>query len=121
MATEAKKVRIPLLVDELTETERMNLTGMTQHPGFPALLKLFSAACERANKEVIALDQTEEGFERKFKPLQQRARDWNEFSKLILDSIDWHEMAHNYLQQERNQQQAAPENPILGKGLKNNV
>lgn len=118
MADNQQKKRIPLLFDELSEVERMNLTSMTQHPGYPVLEKLFMALCQRANAEVIALDQTEEGFERKFRPLQQRSRDFNEASVTILNSVEWHKQLLENTEAERSEVQK-PENPILGKGLKN--
>lgn len=80
---------IPLLANELTETQRVSLAALKQHPGFSVLENLFISACKRATEEVIKLDPTEEGYERKLKALQSRARERNEFSSLILRSIDW--------------------------------
>lgn len=119
MAATEKPRKQPLLSDGLTETERLNLISLTQHPGFPVLEKMHMTACTNANEAVIALDQTEEGFERKFKPLQQRARDFSEFSILILGSISWHEEYQEHLDAEAKQQVEPPaQNPILSKGIK---
>lgn len=81
--------KTPLLLDTLTETERLNLAALKHHPGFPVLEKMLMEACKRATEEVIKLDPTEEGYERKLKALQSKARDRNEFSLLVLQSIDW--------------------------------
>jgi hypothetical protein len=79
----------PLLMGELTETERISLAALKQHPGYAVLEKIFMAACRRATEDMIKLDPAEEGYERKLKALQSRARERNEFSLLILRSIDW--------------------------------
>lgn len=80
---------VPLLANELTEAQRVSLAALRQHPGFPVLESLLMAACRRATEEVIKLDPVEEGYERKLKALQSRARERNEFSSLLLKSIDW--------------------------------
>lgn len=79
----------PLLSDSLSETQRLNLSALKQHPGFAVLELMFMEACKRATEEVIKLDPTEEGYERKLKALQSKARDRSEFSLLVLASIDW--------------------------------
>ena len=81
----------PLLMEaeDLTPVERVNLSLLRTHPGYPVLEKLHMAACKRATEDVVKLDPTEEGFERKLKALQQKARERNEFSMLILSSIEW--------------------------------
>ena len=59
--------RIPLLSDELTDSQKLNLANMKQHPGFPVLEKMFMDACKRATEKVIQLDPAEEGYERKLR------------------------------------------------------
>jgi hypothetical protein len=81
--------KTPLLSDTLTETQRLNLTGLRHHPGFSVLELMFMEACKRATEDVIKLDPIEEGYERKLKALQSKARDRSEFSLLVLQSIDW--------------------------------
>ncbi|SRR6266550_2998904 len=83
----------PLLANELTDTQRVSLASLRQHPGFSVLEELLMAACRRATEEVIKLDPVEEGYERKLKALQSRARERNEFSSLVLKSIDWQAQA----------------------------
>jgi hypothetical protein len=80
----------PLLMDELTPIEAVNLSGLKQHPGYPVLEKLHMAACKRASDDAIRLDPAEDGHVRKLVALQGRARERSEFSLLILQSIDWH-------------------------------
>ena len=98
---------IPLLEDVLQMNEKVTLASLKQHPGYSVLVKLLTAACERAVADAIKLDPTEEAYERKLKYLHSRARDFNEFSKLILQSMDWHIQSGD---SERVEKQAA-ENP----------
>lgn len=79
----------PLLSNDLTEAQRFALLGLKQHPGFAVLELMHMAACKRANDAVIKLDPEEEAYERKLKARQAKARERNEFSLLILKSIDW--------------------------------
>ena len=99
----------------LTEAEQMALVSMTTHPGFPVLEKLFMAACKLANDAVVQLDPADEAYDRLVKPLQQKARERNDFSLLILKSIAWHE---GVLQEKAESQkpQEASQNIILAKG-----
>lgn len=83
----------PLLANELTDTQKVSLAALKQHPGFSVLEELLLSACKRATEEVIKLDPIEEGYERKLKALQSRARERNEFSLLLLRSIDWQAQA----------------------------
>ncbi len=80
------------------------------------LEKLFMEACKRANDAVIALDPTEEGFERKFKPLQAKARERNEFSLLVLNSIQWHQKVVEDTLESQKKKDEVLQNPILKKG-----
>jgi hypothetical protein len=79
----------PLLANELTPTEQVSLAALKQYPGFSVLEKLLMEACKRATEDVIKLDPVEEGYERKLKALQSRARERNEFSLLVLGSVEW--------------------------------
>lgn len=106
---------IPLLAGELTPTERISLAGLKQHPGFSVLEKLFMSACNRATQEVIKLNPTDEGYERKLKALQQKARERSEFSLLILQSIGWQSQAETIQSEEKNEK---PELNRIVKGLK---
>jgi len=92
----------PLLASELTLTERVSLASLRQHPGFSVLEKLLMSACKRATEAVIKLDPTEEGYERKLKALQSQARERNEFSLLLLRSIDWQAEAVAAQEEEKN-------------------
>jgi hypothetical protein len=102
---------VPLLANELTETQRVSLAALKQHPGFSVLESLLMAACRRATEEVIKLDPIEEGYERKLKALQSRARERNEFSSLILRSIEWQTQA--VAPQEEDKKDNSEENRIL--------
>lgn len=109
----------PLLTEGMTEAKRVALASLKQHPGFSVLEELHMSACDRANRDVIKLDPTEEGYERKLKALQQRARERNEFSLLILRSIEYHTMV---LASEKLEDTKPEENPIFRapKALKDN-
>lgn len=103
----------PLLANELTDTQKVSLAALKQHPGYPVLELLHMAACKRATEEVIKLDPEEEGYERKLKARQQKARERSEFSLLILRSIDWQTQAVT-VQQEA---ESKPELNRIVKGL----
>jgi len=107
----------PLLMEaeELTPIERVNLTHMRTHPGFAVLEKLFMAACKNASEAVVKLDPIEEGYERKLKALQQKARERSEFSMLILSTIEWQDQYIRSIEAvtgEKINQESIP-NPIL--------
>jgi hypothetical protein len=99
----------------LTEAEQMALTSMTTHPGFPVLEKMFMAACKITNDAVIQLDPSDEAYDRLVKPLQQKARERNEFSLMILRSIAWHEAVLKDTIESKKPQEAS-QNIILTKG-----
>lgn len=101
----------PLLSDELNDAQRASLLGLKQHPGFSVLEAMFMAACKQATEEVIKLDPTEEGYERKLKALQSVARERNQFCLLVLRSIDWQVQALQAKAEEQDNQ--LQENPIL--------
>lgn len=77
----------------LAPAKQVALAGLKQHAGYAVLEELFMAACNKANKDVIGLDPAEEGYDQKVKAFQARARERNEFSLLILKSVEWHSMA----------------------------
>lgn len=106
----------PLLMTELTDVERVSLMSLAQQPGYAVLEKMHMAACKRATDAVIQLDPTEEGYERKLKALQSKARERNEFSLLILGSVSY----HMQVEEVRNKElEAKPQaNPILKGQLK---
>lgn len=104
--------KIPLLSDELNDAQRVSLLNLKQHPGFQVLEQMFMAACKRATEEVIKLDPTEEGYERKLKALQSVARERNQFCLLVLQSIDW-QLQALAVHKEEEQAIESKENPIL--------
>jgi len=80
----------PLLCDDLQLVEKVTLSSLVQQPGYSVLTKIMEAACSRATEDVIKLDPTEKGYTQKLIALQSRARHINEFSSLVLKSINWH-------------------------------
>jgi hypothetical protein len=101
----------PLMMDELTPVKRAALASLVSHPGWGVVEELHMDACKRATEDVLKQDQGEEGSERKILTLQAKARERNEFSLLILRSVQWHIQAAQGQEQEENAK--APENPIL--------
>ena len=81
--------KTPLLSDELKLPERIALGQLIQHPGLGVLQNILKSECVRATEDVIKLDPSEEGYERKLKSLQSRARFMNEFCADVLKSIGW--------------------------------
>jgi hypothetical protein len=108
----------PLLMepDDLTQTERVSLSALKHQPGFSVLEKLFMAACKRASDEVIKLNPEDEGYERKLKARQLKARERSEFSLLILQTIDWQETLITVQEEEK---VAKPQPNRIVKGLTN--
>ena len=104
----------PLLSDELTATQRVSLAGLKQHPGFPVLEQLLMSACKRATDDVIKLNPEDEGYDRKLKARQSKARERNEFCLLILQSIDWQSQSVAIQVEE---QDSKPEENRIVKGL----
>lgn len=92
---------LPLLMDELQPGERASLAALQKHPGFSVLEKLMMAACKRATEDVIQLNPADEGYERKLKALQGRARERNEFFLLVLGSVSWQVEAEAKAQEEK--------------------
>lgn len=106
----------PLLSDGLSEAKRVALASLKQHPGFAVLEELFMAACSAANEDVIKLSPEDEGYERKLKARQMKARERNEFSLLVLKSVEYHTQFTVPVKQEPEQQEnrivKAPKLPI---------
>lgn len=112
---------VPLMFDELSSIERVNLAALQQHPGFTVLEKLMMAACKRATEAVIALDPTAEGYERKLRVLQSQARDRNEFCLLVLKTVTWQIDYEAEMQKQAQASQTTeqpPENPIFKSPLR---
>lgn len=107
----------PLLSEGMTEAKRVALASLKQHPGFSVLEEMHMEACKRANEDVIKLDPQDEGYERKLKALQLRARERNEFSLLILRSIDYHTEIFKPVVQDTTPE----ENQIIRRGTKNPI
>ncbi len=104
----------PLLADELTAAQRAALASLIQHPGWAVVEEMHMAACRRATEDVLKQDPGLEGAEKKIVALQLRDRERNEFSLLILGSVNWHAKALAVLEQEK---EIKMDNPII-KGLK---
>ena len=101
----------PLLMEELSPAECASLTSLVAHPGWGVVEKLHMEACKRATEDVLKADPEETGYDQKVKARQLRARERNEFSLLVLGSVEWHIEAAKTVQQEA---EAKPEqNPIL--------
>jgi hypothetical protein len=105
----------PLMRDELPPGKRALLAQVTAHPGWAVVEELFMDACKRATDDVMKVDQVEdERAERKIPLLQLRARERNEFSLLVLQSIQWHIQAAQVQTDEQNAK--PPQNPIFETG-----
>jgi len=98
---------VPLLSDELRMIEKVSLAALANQPGFPILVDLMEAACKRATAEAINLNPGDEGYDRKIKFLHSRARDFNEFRTLLLNSINW-QIESGKVEQEENKGANAP-------------
>jgi hypothetical protein len=83
----------PLLMDELNPVEKANLSALKALPGYAVLEKLLMAACRKATEEAIAVNPADDGYLQKLSALQSRARERNEFSLLILQSVEYHTQA----------------------------
>jgi hypothetical protein len=104
------------MFDELNATERVNLAGLQQHPGYAVLEKLMMSACRRATELVIALDPTAEDYERKLRVLQSLARERSQFCTLVLKSVAWQVDYEAELQKKEKPTDKPERNPIL-KGM----
>lgn len=104
----------PLLMHELTDIERVALQSLIQQPGWKVIEKLHETACRRATEAVIKVNPEEEGYERLLTALQSKARERNEFSGLILRSVQYH--IDVMVEKDKEDNQKPPENPILERG-----
>jgi hypothetical protein len=104
----------PLMADELVPGERAALASLVLHPGWSVVEKLHFSAVRRATEEVIKVNPEETGADKVIGIRQLRARERNEFSLLILNSIQWHIQSAQGITQE--QEAKAPQNPILKTG-----
>jgi len=82
--------KVPLLANSITLPEQIMLAGLTRHVGFPVLVKLFEAICERAMQDVAKVDPEKENYDRILAYRQQRSRVSHEVTRDVLDSIEWH-------------------------------
>ncbi len=85
-----QKETTPLLMEELTQPERVFLTQIFQHAGFSVLIKLFDAGCTRATQDIVRLDPEKPDYERLLAYRSQRSRNINEFSSWIRKSVEYH-------------------------------
>ncbi len=92
----------PLMMDDLSPIKKAALAGLVQHPGWAVVEELHMDACKRATEDVLKQDPTQEGHERKVLALQLRARERNEFSLLILSSVQYHISAAQTQELEKN-------------------
>jgi hypothetical protein len=100
---------LPLLLGELLEGEQMNLASLLKHPGYPALEKLLMASCRRATEDLVRLNPSTEGYEKKLVYLQWKAQERNEHTMEILRSISYHAEVHDVRETEAKQTKP-PEN-----------
>lgn len=98
------ETKTPLLMNGLTLPERVMIGGMTRHVGFPVLVKLFEAVCERAMQDVAKVDPESDNYEKVLAFRQQRSRVSHEVTRDILDSIEYHKTIAS---------QQAPEDELL--------
>ena|ERR1017187_543498 len=82
--------KIPLLSDKLTLPERVMLGQMTNHVGFPVLIKLFEAIVERTQQDLARVDPEKDGYEKILAYRQQRYRTTMETTRDVLDAIHYH-------------------------------
>jgi hypothetical protein len=82
--------RLPILADGLTLPERVMLIGLTRHVGFPVLIKLIVAQCDKATVEINKADPEKDNYERILTARQQRSRAFQEFARDLQDSIEYH-------------------------------
>lgn len=105
----------PLLQYELAPQKRAALASLLQQPGWAVVEELHMDACRRATEDVLKQNPADPGYNDKTViALQQRARERNEFSLLILGSVEYHAKALAVQQQEETEK--PQENPIV-KGL----
>ena len=74
---------------ELTFEEKMILGSLTGYPGFHILVKLMEEKCEEATRKVIGLRADTPDYVKVLQRCQLEARAMHDFSRSILDSIQW--------------------------------
>lgn len=84
------KIDTPVLENALTEVERMNLTQTVQSPGWDVVIKIINAVCQRANDDVIAVDQDDTQFDSKVASRTRAARATSDGALLTFKSVDYH-------------------------------
>ena len=85
-----QKETVPLLMDELSQPERVFLMQIVQHAGYRVLVKLFDAGCTRATQDIVRLNPEDARYNELLVYRSQRSRNINEFSALIMKSVDYH-------------------------------
>lgn len=78
-----------LLGEDLTAEEKLYLNALTNHEGFPVLVKLLNEACKKATEEVIKIDPQDNNYERKLAAAQNTARAKNSFCTDVIKTIRW--------------------------------
>src|ERR1035437_4892160 len=84
------ETRLPLLMDGLTLPEKVMLAGLTRHVGFPVLIKLIDALCERSVENLVKLDPEIENYERVLSVRQIRSRTTQENARDLRESVEYH-------------------------------
>jgi hypothetical protein len=107
----------PLLMNDLTDIQRASLASLVQQPGWAVVELMHMDACKRATEAVIKLDPEEADHRRKLELRQLKARERNEFSGLILNSVQYHIDA--VTEKQREDGEKPTNNPIVGKGMNN--
>jgi hypothetical protein len=79
-----------MLLRDLGDIDRAILINMTQHQGFPILVRMFHEACESATAEAIKLDPMSDNYEKRLVNLQLMARATHRFCASVLKSIEAH-------------------------------
>lgn len=100
----------PLLADQLTAAQRAALASLIQQPGWAVIEEMHMAACRRATEDVLKQDPAEQGADKRIIALQLRARERNEFSLLVLGSVEWH--AKTLATQQQEAEEKPVDNPI---------
>lgn len=103
----------PLLSEEngLTPGKKAALASLVQQPGWAVVEELFFDAVKRANDDLVKLDPESTNYEQVLKARQMKARERNEFSLLVLSSVDWH--IKSLAAQQEESKADKPNNPIF--------
>lgn len=79
----------PLLPD-LSEDQQAALVALASHPGFGVLVDLLHEACGVINKKLVALDPSNENYEKLVERYHLQSRVVNEFCSDVLKTIGFH-------------------------------